>query len=208
MTDPLPTGIEVLDRKLDGGIPPGQLVVLSSPPASQSELFLYDLAAVRPSVYLTTERTESAVETALEAVGVDLNSVIIQTVGTEYPLEDATQVIEGLSPRSNCIVDPTGLLEQQDEIEYRTFLNRLKERTVETESIALLHCLEGRRVTSTRDVTEYLADVVFDLSRNVSGESVEYTLSVPKFRGGRALEETITLRLTADVSIDVSRTIA
>ena len=38
--------------------------------------------------------------------------------------------------------------------------------------------------------------------------SVLAVLAVPKFRGGRALEETIKLRLTADVSIDTSRDIA
>ena len=50
----LSTGIEVLDRKLGGGVPKGTIIALSALPASQSELFLYEMAAVRETVYLTT----------------------------------------------------------------------------------------------------------------------------------------------------------
>lgn len=208
MTDAFSTGIDVLDRKLDGGIPVGQVVALSAPPSSQSELFLYDLAAERPTVYLTTERTGDATSDALTHSGVDPTAISIQSIGDDDPLAQATRIIQELPNRSNCIIDPVGLLERQDETAYRTFLNRLKAQTVETESVSLLHCLDGRYVSRARDITEYVADIVFDLTREQNGETIEYTLSVPKFRGGTALEETITLHLAADVSIDVSRKIA
>jgi hypothetical protein len=53
-----------------------------------------------------------------------------------------------------------------------------------------------------------MADVVFSLDTRVSGESIENRLAVPKFRGGRALSETIKLELGDRVRIDTSRDIA
>ena len=53
-----------------------------------------------------------------------------------------------------------------------------------------------------------MADVVFGLRPAVGGAEIETRLAVPKFRGGSALEETIKLKMTEDVSIDTSRDIA
>jgi hypothetical protein len=57
-------------------------------------------------------------------------------------------------------------------------------------------------------VTEHVADVVFQLHTEYSGDTVETRLAVPKFRGGRALSETIKLELAESVRIDTSRDIA
>jgi len=50
VTGRLSTGVDILDRQLDGGIPPGSIVLLAADPASQSELFLYELAGVRATL--------------------------------------------------------------------------------------------------------------------------------------------------------------
>jgi hypothetical protein len=57
-------------------------------------------------------------------------------------------------------------------------------------------------------MSEHMADVIFDLKTTVSGSEIENRLAVPKFRGGRALDETIKLQLTEQVTIDTSRDIA
>ena len=56
--------IDALDRELEGGLPGGSLVAYTAPPASQSELLLQELTAARDTLYMTTERTEDAVEDA------------------------------------------------------------------------------------------------------------------------------------------------
>lgn len=208
MTGTLSTGIEVLDRELDGGVPEGSLIALSASPVSQSELFLYEMAAVRPTVYLTTERVESAVLDGLEETGTSPENVDVHRVTPEDPLADARAAIETLPEGGTLIVDPVRLLEETDQDDYRAFINELKTRTRETNSLTLLHCLEGRDVPDQRDRTEYLADIIFDLSTRLRGGKMENSLSIPKFRGGQALPEALNLDLTTDVTIDVSRKIA
>jgi KaiC/GvpD/RAD55 family RecA-like ATPase len=200
--------MDVLDRKFGGGIPAGQVVALLAAPASQSELFRYEMAAVRETVYLSTERTSPDIEQTIEQLGTSLDGIEIHQVAASDPLGDAWPVLDALSEGSTLIIDPLGPLEATGESEYRAFLNELKTRTAETESLALLHCLKGRHVRTQRDRTEYLADVIFDLITERRGDSIENSLSVPKFRGGQSLTETIALDLTSDVTIDVSRKIA
>lgn len=204
----LSTGIDILDRQLDGGIPPGSIVLLAADPASQSELFLYELSAVRETLYLTAERTADDVAAALAESGASTDGVDVRRLAPASPVADARDALRDVGDESTVIVDPTGPLESVEADEYRALVNDLKRRTDETGSLAVLHCLDGRTVPPQRDRTEYLADVVFDLRTALRGGSVENSLSVPKFRGGRSLPEAIELDLTTDVTIDVSRKIA
>lgn len=208
MTETLSTGIEVLDRELDGGLPAGRILALSASPVSQSELFLYEMAAVRPTMYLTTERTEEAVLDGLERTGTSTDDVDVHRITPSDPIGEATDVIETLPGTGTLIVDPMRLFEETGSNDYRTFMNDLKTRTAESGGLTLLHCLEGRRVPDQRDRTEYLADIIFDLKTEIRGGTMENSLSIPKFRGGQALPESVDLDLTADVTIDVSRKIA
>lgn len=207
MTEKLPTGVEILDRKLDGGIPPGRAVVLSASPTSQSELFLYEVASVRETIYLTTERSELAVRDVLEQTGADVDSIDIHALGDD-PLSEAEAAITDLPDRSAVIVDPMKLLELEEGASYQNFLNDLRHRIDQSDSIAFFHCLDRRSVPDSRDTTEYMADIIFDLSTDVRGDTLENRLVVPKFRGGQALEDMIKLNLTAEVTIDISRKIA
>ncbi len=208
MTTVLSTGIEVLDRELDGGLPQGSVLAFLASPVSQSELFLYEMAAIRPSVYLTTERTEADIIDGLERTGTPTDDISVHRISAEAPLEEATTAIETLPEAGTLIIDPIQLFEETEIDAYRTFLNELKTRTAETGSLTLLHCLEGRRVPDQRDRTEYLADIIFDLSTELRGGHLTNSLSIPKFRGGRALPESIELDLTSDVTVDVTRKIA
>lgn len=208
MTERVSTGIDVLDRHLNGGIPRGRVAMLSAPPTSQSELFLYELASVQRMVYLTTERSKRTVRDVLERTGAASDDVEVHRVDDADPLADAERSIRDLPDRSTVVIDPIRLLEQQPESEYRSFLNELKTATTEADGVAFLHCLDGRGVSDKRDLTEYVTDIILDLSTELRGDTIENRLTVPKFRGGQALEEAIQLNLTTDVSIDISRKIA
>lgn len=204
----LSTGIDVLDRKLGGGIPPGRLIVLTASPASQSELFLYEMTRPRETLYLTTERTIGEVEETIRQNNGNLESTTIHRIDRADPLTDALNEIEGLAEPTTIIVDPFHLIEGSDSKEFGRFMNALKTTSTDMGGIAILHCLEGRAVSEQRDRTEYFADAIFDLRTTLRGGTVETILSVPKFRGGSARTEAIQLDLTTNVTIDVSRKIS
>ena len=204
----LSTGIDVLDRKLDGGVPKGSIVALSAPPASQAELLLYEFTSARPTLYLSTDRDETSVTQALDRAPGRTGSPDVRKVPGDAPLDHSQRLFRRLPEDSNLVIDPVDLLEKQEESRYRNFLNDLQNHLQNTGSAAVLHCLDGRSVSQTRDVTEHVADVIFQLHTEVSGDTIETRLAVPKFRGGRALPETIKLELAESVRIDTSRDIA
>ena len=204
----LSTGIDVLDRKLRGGIPAGSVVALTAPPASQSELLLYELTAVRGTLYLSTERSAEAVTDAFERTNTRVGSPNIRHIGGDAPLDHANQLIRALPEGANLIIDPIDVLEREGATRYRNFMNELQTQMVNTGSLAFLHCLDGRDVPPQRDSTEYMADAIFTLSTHLRGDTIENRLTVPKFRGGAALNEAIKLELTEQVAIDTSRDIA
>lgn len=198
----------MLDRKLGGGIAAGSVVALTAPPASQAELLLYELTVPRRTLYLTTERSAEAVGDAFDRTSAPTGSPEIRRLDGEAPLDAANRLVDALPEESTLIIDPVDTLESQELPRYRRFLNGLQTAMVNTDSLAVLHCLDGATPVSGRDNTLYMADVVFSLETHISGESVENRLAVPKYRGGRALEETIKLELAERVLIDTSRDIA
>ncbi|QSG05009.1 RAD55 family ATPase [Halapricum desulfuricans] len=209
MQDRLRTGIDVLDRKLDGGIPAGSIVVLNANPASQAELFLYELTATRGTLYLSLDRSEQAIRDSLENSPTNTGEPTVRHVSGEAPLDNASKLVSALPETSNLIIDPLNVLEEQEPpSRFRSFMNDLQNHIFNTGSLAVLHCLDGRSVPPLRDTTEHFADVIFQMDTKIQGDEVENQLAIPKFRGGRAPTNVIKLNLVEEVSIDTSRDIA
>jgi len=208
MAGRLETGIEVLDRKLDGGLPPGTIVALTAEPASQSELILYELTAARGSLYLTTERSDQAVRDAIEKTNAPVGSPTVRDISGSEPLDQANRLIRALPEGANLIIDTANVLERGDRNRFRNFMTELQTHMVNTGSIAIMHCMKEQSPPPNRSSTKHMADVVFDLDTAVRGSELENRLTVPKFRGGTALKESIKLELSDEVAIDTSRDIA
>ena len=209
MQDRLRTGIDVLDRKLDGGIPAGSIVVLNANPASQAELFLYELTATRGTLYLSLDRSEQAIRDSLSNSPTNTGEPTVRHVSGEAPLDNASKLVSALPETSNLIIDPLNVLEEQEPpSRFRSFMNDLQNHIFNTGSLAVLHCLDGRSVPPLRDTTEHFADVIFNMDTTIKGDEVENQLAIPKFRGGRAPTNVIKLNLVEEVSIDTSRDIA
>ncbi len=209
MVNRLRTGIDVLDRKLDGGIPAGSIVALTAQPASQAELFLYELTATRGTLWLSLDRTAESIVSSIEQTPTNTGDPTVRHVSGEAPLDNTGKLVSALPESSNLIVDPLDVLEAQEpHSRFRAFMNDLQTHIVNTESLAILHCLDGRDVPPLRDTTEHFADVVFQLKTRTMGDEVENKLAIPKFRGGRAPKDIIKLDLVEQVNIDTSRDIA
>ena len=208
MNDRFRTGIRVLDRKLNGGIPAGSIVSLTAEPASQAELFLYELTATRGTLYLSLDRSGNAVSESIDAASTATGDPTVRDVTGDAPLNNASKLVSALPESSNVIIDPADVLERRELSRYRNFLNELQNHVRNTGSIAVLHCLDGHEIPDHRDTTQHVADVVFKLDTQISGDRIENRLAVPKFRGGRALSEIVKLELSEEVDIDMSRDIA
>ncbi|WP_254534630.1 RAD55 family ATPase [Halomarina litorea] len=208
MRDRLPTGVDVLDRKLDGGIPAGSTVALCAEPASQAELLLHELTATRGTLYITLGRTEEAVADSIANSSTRTGEPTIRHVSGDAPIDNAAKLVSALPEASNLIVDPVDVLERESHDRYRNFLNELQNHIHNTQGLAILHCLAGNHLPQGRDTTRHMADVVFDLETRVGSDSIENRLTVPKFRGGRALTDVVKLELADSVAIDTSRDIA
>ena len=209
MADRLRTGIDVLDRKLGGGLPAGSMVTLSASPRSQAELFLYELTKTRGTLWLSLNREETAVTDSIRNTPTETGDPTVRHISGEAPLDNASKLISALPETSNLIVDPLDVLESQEPpSRFRSFMNDLQNHIFNTNSLAILHCLEGRSIPPLRDTTEHFADVVFHLETDISGDEIDNRLAIPKFRGGRAPIDTIKLELREEVSVDTSRDIA
>jgi archaellum biogenesis ATPase FlaH len=208
MDDRLSTGVDVLDRELGGGVPAGTVVAYEAPPASQGELLLYELTRPRPTLYLTTNRTEDAVRDAFEATNAPTGDPRFGYIPGADSLEKARRAFRSIHEESTVVFDPVDALERADRTRYEHFLNELGNHVRNTRSVAVLHCLATDDDPALRATTEHMADVVFELSVEEAGGEIETQLTVPKFRGGAALDTPIKLNLRERVQVDTSRDIA
>lgn len=210
MEERLSTGVDPLDRHLDGGIYPGTTIALSAPPNSQSEPLLHATMRQRPTIYVSTRRDEEAVRHNLQrAFDSNQAEYTVKYAGLTSPLEEVRDAIE--LPRDNMavIIDTANPLEEVGDTDrYVRFLNELKTTLIDTNSIAILHCSSTDNPPPARELTQTFADVVWDLTVSVDGTDLENYLSVPKFRGSEIVDETIKLELGESVSVDTSRDIA
>jgi hypothetical protein len=194
------TGNESLDRLLGGGMPVGDLLALVAPRAGQSELLLRELASIRPTCYVDTSGAPAA-EVRRRLDGADAEVV---APDPETLLADPTTVTERIRPESFVLVDATNPLEAADREAYRGLLNALKARVRETDSVAVLHCLDGPSPPAARTTTLHRADGVWQLEVTYGKREIGYQLLVSKSRFGRALDEPIPLVLTDRIRIDTS----
>lgn len=207
MTNKLSTGIGTLDRKLNDGLPAGSILVLSASPASQSEQFLRDMTGARQTQVVTTRRPKRAVERSMYRTSPNPENVTVREVNGANPIDETLSLVEGLPDGANLIIDPLDPLERSERSEYESFLNAVQATALDRDALVVFHCLNGHRIPEYRDMTEYVADVVFELQTEVRGEAIVNRLAVPKLRDGKPFEKPLKLELTDKVGIDTSRDI-
>ncbi|MFW6384021.1 MAG: RAD55 family ATPase [Halodesulfurarchaeum sp.] len=202
------TGVEVLDRELDGGLPAGSVVAFQAPAASQGELLLYELTQPRPTLYLTGDRTEDAVADAIAATNAPTGDPEIRLFSGEDPLDRTRRAVREAYEGMTVIIDPVSPLERAEPGRYERLLNEIRNHMHNTGGIAFLHALDGPNPPPLRETTQHMADVVLSLAVSIKSGEIESRLAVQKYRGGRIPGETIKLDLAERVRVDTSRDIA
>lgn len=198
----LSTGISVLDKRLDGGLPVGSLVALTTPADAQSQLLVQALARERETLYLTTVRPEEEIRAEFG----DERTLMPVYARPDALLGQPETYLDRVAPGTNVVVDTADELERGDRDRYLSLLNGLKGRLQAAEGVGVLRCLAGTD-TDHRQLTLDRADLVWRLELDVTEDAIETRLVVSKFREGRALQEPIKLNLTDEVSVDTSRDI-
>lgn len=206
----LSTGIDPLDRKLDGGIHPGSIVAIVTPPEAQVEPLLCASITLRPTQYFTTVKTEDGLRQQLERLGGDPQLERLEHVGIEGALSTILTHADNLGTKHDLVVDVMDPLENDLSMtRYSSFLSTLSQRLIDTDSIALLACLDSGHEPDNRELTLTIADYVLKLVPERSSKRLSYYLEVPKATGKTLTEKerVFKIDLGNDVRIDRSRDI-
>lgn len=155
----LPTGVPTLDRTLGGGLFPGTIIAFTGP-AERSERLLGQLPTQRNALYLTTDRSERAVENALHSSDTGVTRIV--ELDGEDPIGETTNLIERLPDDATFVVDAVDALEAAGRAEYLDLLNRLVVHINGTSRVAVLYCREESD-SANRATTKRFADTVLEL---------------------------------------------
>jgi KaiC/GvpD/RAD55 family RecA-like ATPase len=201
------TNIRMLDRQLGGGIPEGSITALVSPPASQVNPLFYALMGERSWLYLSTYRSERAVEDELEELL--WGDVEIEFLGVERPARRMHKALQDAEQDRHVIVDTMNPMEKVDhESRYVDLLNGLKDYLLDRERVAVCHCTRHGDPPRLREATLTVADMVWKLDTTVEKQGIENTLVVPKHRSREAIDDVIKLDLGQEAAVDASRNVA
>lgn len=181
----VPLGVDRLDDHLGGGVPPGTLVAVVGEPAGQSEHLLHAATATRGTLYASTDRAESLVRDALQTDVGDATSPAIRRISTAAPIEDVRDLLEDIPDGTNVVVDAMDPLESSDRAGYLDLLETLKQRLIETDSVAVVHCLDRASRPACRHLTLRVADAVVRVEAESDEEGLRQRLSITKYRPDR-----------------------
>lgn len=215
----LSTGLDALDRKLDGGFTEGSMIALVTPPDTPSYALLQQLMQERPSTVITTLRSASAVETNLEHLMGENVPLSVAEVGNateessllhsfsgssvysaetnerERVLDEVFDIIQSIEGCQNLIIDPMNPLERSESREaYQRLLQKSAAALSETNSIGIFHCISSESPPELRETTMTMVDTVWKLGVTAGNKNdLELKTHIPKNRGGNLILEELKL---------------
>jgi KaiC/GvpD/RAD55 family RecA-like ATPase len=227
----LPTGIGLLDRNLNGGLPDGALVYFSANPKSMPEVFLYELTTPRKTLYITTHKNPKYIkrnmkELDFESPGIeflDLHEEYYHRILASTPERLAAgkkliQLIDGWvdeirnkgEKNFTIIFDSFSfLLELGIDVDsLKRLLDKIYDLINDTDSICYLMIVKGMHHESVENQIQYWCDVIFDIDLERKGDKIVNKLTLPKIRGMNPIMDYIKFKVTDRISIDTSRDIA
>lgn len=206
MATRLSTGIEKLDRALNGGVREGSVISITAPPNSQYEIFLQHFIKERDTLYISTTRTEEHINKQLSLRGIDRNGCGVKYVDpTDSVMEDVLNYAKKPPRGSNVIIDISDPLESEDTGRIINFFHELKTHMETIGGIALVVGLNSEPVPSGRKYTYKMADIVMDIEFIHRGTETEIMMRTPKNRNETAVIDPLKLLITDNVEVDSKR---
>jgi KaiC/GvpD/RAD55 family RecA-like ATPase len=225
----MPTGIALLDKRLDGGIPAGSFVCLYADPIAMPEAFLYQFACVSKSYYFNTNRPAKFILRDMQSLRLETKNVNFVDVFNQYYLNEFGQfVVEDRyrdkeifdfvadmlnqigNEKASIIVDSISFFLNL-EVEWGLkdwLLNKLYARSKETESPVYVYLTKNLHPISVVYKVLDLSDVVINVESERIGERIVSKFALPKIRGRRPINEYFRFLVDEGVQIDTSRDIA
>jgi archaellum biogenesis ATPase FlaH len=228
---PLPTGIDILDRNINGGLPVGSLVYFSADPRSMPEVFLYELLTPRKTYYITTHTSPSYIRRNMSELNFKCDSVEFLDLHEEY----YNRILPATSDRriavKKLMIYITGwldVLKKKDDKSFtiifdsfsflvelgididtlKRLLDEIYDIISEKEGICYLMMIKGMHNESVENYIQYWCDVIFDIDIERKGDKIVNKLALPKIRGMTPVTDYIKFKVTDRITIDTSKDIA
>lgn len=231
-TPDVPTGIVLLDRRLDGGLPAGSFVCVYANPLAMPEAFLYQFATVMRSYYFNTSRPAKFIKMDMDKLRLDSEVVTFVDIYQQYYLNEYGQFIIEDRYRDKEIFDYVddrlSKIVEEERSEYNIvfdslsfflnldvdrglkewLINKLYMLAKESEIVIYCHLIKDLHPSYIVNKVLEISDVVFDIEVERAGERFVSKFAVPKLRGKRPINEYFRFYVEEGVQVDTSRDIA
>ncbi|MEM3085976.1 MAG: RAD55 family ATPase [Halobacteria archaeon] len=231
------TGIDILDRSLDGGLPAGSVVYLSVDPHSMAEAFLYQFSSIRKTYYFTTSRRPAHVARNITDMNFDTENITFVDVFSHYYLDAYGEPAENIGDvqRDREVLDFTERQLKQirdghkdsdgelniifDNFSFYLHLgapparllrlaNLAYEISKQTKALTYLFALRGAHPEAVENGVMNVSDAIFHVESERVGDKVAHKMSIPKIRGRPSSMVVLRFKVQDGIRIDTSRDIA
>ena len=227
----LPTGLSILDRTLNGGIPKGSLVYFTAEPITQPEVFLFEFTVPRKTFYFTTDKSFINIERHMSELNISYEQIEFFDVREEFygnilntatePGEAERRLIEFIDSKIDYIYtsgesDFTIIFDNFsflidlgiDVHTLKSLLHKIYEMDKERDSTCFLFILKGVHDRRIEVIFQNVCDVIFEIEVERKGDKMSSKLSIPKVRGVPPILDYIRFKVSDRIYIDTSRDIA
>ncbi len=222
----LSTGIDLLDKNLDGGFPKGSLVCIHADPASSPEVFLYQFSTERKTYYINTSRPVFAIRKDFSNLNLDdsyVNFIDVYSIYLEEIKKSETDTdyeimsfiineIESFKGEKeiNIVIDNLNFfmdLEVNEDLK-EIFLNTLYSTAKETSGLTFVYVIKNSLDEKTLNKIFDISDVIMEIFIEISGSRYVKKFGIPKIRGRTPLTDLFKFEIGEGIHLDTSKDIA